>query len=328
MYYFQVLIMYNFIGIKVLCVFFTLLHGTVFAQELVSPCDSTKAHPCIVQDSKASSTSIAWLRDASLIASAYNGNTLGVSDLYISGSEAPSEKGWRDIAEYILKRKPEGNKPVVVIDLRQESHGYLNGRTITLVNDYNWINLGKSNEQSTADQEIWLDNLRSKRKVNDVLTISQYRTKNYSDGKSMVVVAVKNEEYYVSKYGFEYHRLYITDHRAPRDAEVDAFLNLVRNKPEKTWFHVHCRGGKGRTTTLLSMYDMIKNADKVSFEEIIERQASIPPYYNMLTIYRNDPILTPFYVKRVNFLRKFYEYSRQSLMGYTGTWSEWKALNR
>lgn len=326
MFYFQVLIMYNFKGIKVLCVFM-LLHGTVFAQVLSSACDSTKDHPCIVQDSKASSSSIAWLRDASLIASAYNGNTSGISDLYISGSEAPSEKGWHDVADYILKRKPNGNNPVVVIDLRQESHGYLNGRTITLVNDYNWINLGKNNEQSTVDQESWLDDLRTKRKINDILTISQYRTKNYADGKSMVVAAVKNEEYYVKKYGFEYHRLYVTDHRAPRDAEVDAFLNLVKSKPEKTWFHVHCRGGKGRTTTFLTMFDMIKNADKVSFEEIIERQASISPFYNMLTIYRNDPVLTPFYVKRVNFLMKFYEYSRQSLMGYTGTWSEWKALN-
>ncbi|KTD49231.1 fused DSP-PTPase phosphatase/NAD kinase-like protein [Legionella quateirensis] len=319
--------MNNFKGIKVVLMMFFLIQGRVFSSPLPTVCDSSIENPCIVQDSKTQYSSVEWMRDVATIADAYNGNVQGIHDLYLSGSEEPSEKGWRIIAEYIAMRRPKNGKPVVVLDLRQESHGYLNGRAITLVSNYNWLNLGKTNAQSMQDQENWLASLRFRKSIPGILTVPQYRQKQYFNGKSMAVGTVRNEEYYVTKWGFEYHRLFITDHRAPLDSEVDAFLSLVRSKPKKTWFHVHCRGGKGRTSTILAMFDMLRNADKVSFDEIIERQASISPYYNLLEIYRGDPELTPYYIKRITFLKQFYEYSRQSLLGYSGTWSEWKELN-
>lgn len=319
--------MRSFKGFKVVSMLFVLAQNFSFAESLPSHvCDSTEAHPCIVQDSKTKSSPVEWMRDVTSIADAYRGNTLGIKDIYASGSEEPSEKGWRSIAEYISIKKARGSS-VVVLDLRQESHGYINGRAITLVTNYNWINLGKSNYQSHVDETNWLASLGSKKIVNGILTLAQYREKDYIRGKSMAVGSIKNEEYYVSRWGFEYQRLYISDHRAPLDAEVDAFLHLVKSKPENTWYHVHCRGGKGRTSTVLAMLDMLKNADKVSFDEIIARQASISPYYNLLEIYRNDIELTPYYIHRIEFLRQFYNYSQQVLVGYKGTWSEWKAMN-
>jgi hypothetical protein len=320
--------MRSFKGFKVVFMLFSLMQNISFAESLPSNvCDSTETHPCIVQDSKTKSSPVEWMRDVTVIADVYRGNTLGIKDLYVSGSEEPSEKGWRSIAEYILMRKPKGSQPVVVLDLRQESHGYINGRAITLVTNYNWINLGKSNQQSHTDEVKWLSSLGSKKIVNGILTLAQYREKDYIRGKSMAVGSIKSEEYYVSRWGFEYQRLYISDHRAPLDSEVDALLRLVKSKPENTWYHVHCRGGKGRTSTVLAMFDMLKNADKVSFDEIIARQASISPYYNLFEIYRNDIELTPYYILRIEFLRQFYIYSQQVLAGYTGTWSEWKAMN-
>ncbi len=297
--------------------------GSVSAQ----PCNATAENPCLVQDSKSKLSSLTWLRDVSSIGKVYQGNTMGIHDLYISGSEEPSEKGWLEIADYIKKNKPKSDKPVIVLDLRQESHGYLNGKAITIADYYNWLNLGKSNHQSSSDQETWLDTVRSRKKVSDVITIQQFLAKDYSHGKSLAVLAVKNEEYYVNKLGFKYHRLFISDHRAPRDSEVDSFISIVKSQSKKSWFHVHCRGGKGRTSTILAMFDMLKNADKVSFAEIINRQASISPFYNLFDINRRDPFLTPYYEQRIIFLNHFYEYARQALMGYTGTWSEWKTLN-
>lgn len=316
-----------FKGFKVVCILFSMAQGFVFANSPPLVCDSTAEYPCIVQDSKTRYSPIEWMRDVAVIADVYQGNTLGIKDMYVSGSEEPSEKGWRSIAEYIAMKRPKGGHPVVVLDLRQESHGFLNGRAITRVTHYNWINLGKSNEQSHLDEEKWLTSLSAKKIVNGILTLSQYREKEYFRGKSMAVGSIKNEEYYVSRWGFEYHRLYISDHRAPLDSEVDAFLHLLNSKSEKTWFHVHCRGGKGRTSTVLAMFDMIKNADKVSFDEIIARQASISPFYNLLEVYRGDIELTPYYIQRIEFLRQFYSYSQRVLAGYPGTWSEWKRLN-
>ena len=317
----------DFKGFKVVLLLLGFIHGCVFAKTVYPGCESTSESPCIVQDTLTQYSVLEWFRDLTTIATVYKGSILGLDELYVSGSEEPSEKGWRDIATYLKKRRPKIEKPVVVLDLRQESHGYLNGRAITLVTNYNWINLGKTNEQSTLDQENWLSSLKTKRLVTGILSVSQYRDKDYFHGKSMPVSSVKNEEYYVAKQGFEYYRIFISDHRTPLDSEVDAFLNIVKNKPKNTWFHVHCRGGKGRTSTILALFDMLKNADKVSFHEIIDRQASISPYYNLVEIYRADPELTPYYAERAAFLRQFYEYAQQTLNGYSGSWSEWNALN-
>lgn len=288
-------------------------------------CDATLNHPCIVQDSELSSSPLKWFRDVSMIADIYQGNNYGINELSISGSEEPSEKGWREIADYITKDRRIEGKSVLVLDLRQESHGYLNGRAITLVSEYDWINRGKSNEQSLIAQENWLNSLKIEKKARDVLSSQQFAAKEYSSGKNIPVKKIKNEKELVSRLGFEYHRLYVTDHMGPNDSEVDAFLTIINNAPKDAWFHIHCRGGKGRTTTFLVMYDMLKNANKVSFDEIIARHASIPPYYNLFDVNRADPYLTPYYEQRILFLSRFYQFAQQFLKGNPESWSQWKA---
>ncbi len=301
---------------------FSLTQGLAFAQPETKVCDGSIHNPCIVEDSEFSFSPLKWFRDASMIAAAYQGNTLGIRDLAISGSEEPSEKGWKDISEYIAR---QGRTKVLVLDLRQESHGYINGRAITLVSEYDWINRGKSNAQSLTDQEDWLKSLRAQKKINGVLSSQQFAAKEYSSGKTIPVKVVKNEADLVSRLGFDYRRLYVTDHAAPSDSEVDTFLEIIKNASKDTWFHLHCRGGKGRTSTFFVMFDMLKNADKVSFEEIIARHASIPPYYNLSEVHRGDPFLTPYYEQRITFLSRFYQFAQQFLKGYQGTWSQWNS---
>ncbi|KTD10952.1 tyrosine phosphatase II superfamily protein [Legionella gratiana] len=299
--------------------------GFVLAQTGTQICDATLNNPCIVQDSELASSPLKWLRNASMIVDAYQGNTLGVNELLISGSEEPSEKGWKEIADYIAKHKSVKSKSVLVLDLRQESHGYLNGRAITLMSEYDWINRGKSNSQSLLAQENWLNSLRIEKKISGVLSSQQFAAQEYASGKTIPVKKVKNEKELVSQLGFEYHRLYVTDHMAPGDSEVDAFLTIIKNASKDAWFHIHCRGGKGRTTTFLVMYDMLKNANKVSFDDIIARHASIPPYYNLFEVNRADPYLTPYYEQRIIFLSRFYRFAQQFLKGYPESWSEWNA---
>ena len=319
--------MFRVNGFNTFFLLFFLFSNIVYSQGLFKHCDSTLEHPCIVQDNKTNTSPIKWLRDVTTIAQAYDGNIQGITSLFMSGSEEPSEKGWVQIAEYLEKKNPNKVPSVWVLDLRQESHGYLNGGAVTLVSWFNWINLGKNNEQSALDQENWLKKLSTKKKISDVLTVQQYRDTDYANGAVVEMQSVEDEAHLIAKLGFKYIRLFLTDHRAPHDAEVDAFVKIIKNLPENTWLHIHCRGGKGRTTTIMVMYDMLKNADKVSFEEIIARQASISPYYNLLDYSQRNPTLMTHYQQRVRFLRYFYEYSKQVLAGYTDTWSEWRIHN-
>ena len=71
------------------------------------------------------------------------------------------------------------------------------------------------------------------------------------------------------------------------------------------------------------MYEMLKNADKVSFNDIIKRQASVFPYYDLTQVERKSPELKPYYKARLIFLNHFYQFASASLLGYSGSWSDW-----
>ena len=117
----------------------------------------------------------------------------------------------------------------------------------------------------------------------------------------------------------------VPDHRRPGDVDIDHFVELIKHLPKKTWLHIHCRGGSGRTTTFMAMYDMLRNANVVLFEEIIKRQAAVSPYYDLFTVNRKNVILTPYYQARLDFLRQFYRFSQDYLQGYPENWSQWKS---
>jgi hypothetical protein len=296
----------------------------VFSRQLGSVCDGTTTLPCLVQDTNTPYLHINNLRDTSMIAAYYQDDTSGVENLWSSASAIPDEYGWHELADYINKQSLKKPRRIVVVDLRQETHGYLNGQAINLTSYHNWINLGKSKQQVQLEEKAWLDTLRDKERVNDVLTPGQFDARAYDQGKTILIKTVKSEEQVVREAGFDYHRLNVTDHRAPLDTEVDDFVQFYKTLPPRTWLHIHCRGGKGRSTSFLTMIDMLNNADKVSFYHIIARQASIPPFYNLSEVYRLDPELTVYYEERLIFLTNFYLYAQQSLAGYNGTWSDWK----
>jgi predicted protein tyrosine phosphatase len=288
-------------------------------------CDATHNKPCLVRDTDKTSP-VGSLRDALMINHAYEGNTAGVDNLHVSASSEPSEKGWQRVADYLAKKgvQPEH---VIILDLRQESHGYLNGNAITLCDKHNWLNLEKTRDEVIGNERQWLYDLSLLDQVNNVLSHKQFTRLEYTLGKSIRVKSITSEKDLITKWNFNYLRIPVPDHRAPGDKEVDQFVSLMANLPDKVWLHIHCRGGKGRSTSFLAMYDMLKNADQVSFDDIIKRQASIPPYYNLSVVERDDPELSPYYQERYLFLSSFYQFARDRLLGYKGSWTAWKQAN-
>lgn len=302
-----------------LSVFFTSSSIPVFA----SLCDASKANPCVVQDTKQDLPEIKNFRTVKMILDRYDGNLKGLEGVWMSGSGAISREGWKALAANIEKETKGKVKRIINVDLREESHGFLNGNSINLTSEYNWINRGKTPQQALADEQRWLDQLSTQAQIDNVLTASQFKSGKFVQGVVVPVTTIESEASLTYKAGFHYFRLGVSDHMAPGDAEVDKFIHLIESLPSDTWIHLHCRGGNGRTTTFLVMYDMLKNADQVSFNEIIKRHASIPPFYNLSEVDRNDPDLKPHYKARLAFLHRFYQYTQARLQGYKGSWSTW-----
>ncbi|VVC77231.1 Effector protein hopD2 [Aquicella siphonis] len=286
-------------------------------------CDGTREHPCIVQDTDKSTSDVKHWRTVKMIRDAYKGNTSGLKHAWVSASGAPSAKGFKKIASNIEKETGGKYKKMIDLDLREEDHAYLNNNAITLTDEHNWINLGNSYQQSIAAEQGWLQSLAGRSVINNVLSIDQFDEHKFSQGVNVKVDTLESEKSVAEKAGFEYIRLTVTDHMAPRDEDVDRFVSLVKSLPDNVWLHMHCRGGNGRATTFMAMYDMLKNADKISFNEIIKRQASVSPYYDLTDIERKHPDMQQYYKARLDFLMHFYQYASTSLRGYSGAWSTW-----
>lgn len=196
-------------------------------------------------------------------------STIGLSSLHESGSAQFSEKQLRKILQII----PDFS--VIDVDLRQESHGFLNGSSVSLRGINNWCNVGKTYQQIKQSESNFLNNLEK----SNVLKIAVFE-KNPNQTKApyfkfIRVKSVSSEEQMTQRYGIGYKRFYITDRCRPTDGEVNAFIDFIKLLPKQTWVHFHCLAGKGRTTTFMVMYDMLHNANDVSFDDILNRQASL-----------------------------------------------------
>ena len=230
-----------------------------------------------------------------------------VDSLYVSGSAQFTEATLRD-----LKQKLAGHR-VTVVDLRQESHGFLNDIPVEWLGPNNHANLGKSTEQVTDQERQALHDLRGQ-----VLSL---RPKGPGMQRQVVKVErAQTEAELVASQGFSYLRLATPDHCRPDDATVDRFVSFVRTLPDDAWLHFHCAGGWGRTTTFMAMYDLLKNRRSLTCDEILRWQyllggedlTIIPP----ASSFNHQPA-----VERLAFLRRFYQYCQHNHDGFRTSWS-------
>lgn len=292
-------------------------------------CDASTAHPCVVQDTDGNDKlstiylQLKHFRDAKMLAAAYKGDKTGLANLWLSGGAAFSQNDWSTVYTTI-KNSDHEIKNIIDLDLRQETHGYLNGNAINLTEKNDWINLNKNLPEVLQLEKQWLDFLSKQSAIENVLTPNQFKAHQYANGKTIMVKSISSEKNMVEAIGFNYMRLAVTDHMGPRDSEVDHFLLIVKNMPANTWLHIHCRGGDGRTTTFMAMFDMLNNAKKVAFKDIIKRQAAVDPFYDLSKISRKNLNYAKYYKQRLDFLQNFYQFAIDYLDGYSKSWSEWK----
>src|SRR5262249_7367517 len=110
----------------------------------------------------------------------------------------------------------------------------------------------------------------------------------------------------------------------PTDEEVDRFVGAVRGLSADAWAHFHCRAGKGRTTTFMALYDMLRDAKTVSLQAIVDRQSLLVGDYNLLQPAPDETgAKVAVFQDRAAFVRAFYDYARDNPGGRPMLWSEW-----
>jgi len=246
-------------------------------------------------------------------------DTAGLAELRASGSAEFDDAGLK-----LMLAKLRG--PVTVFDLRQEDHAFVNGEPISWYATNNWANVGKSHDAIVAAETARVTSC----KIGATVDVSD--DKGIKGGgaatsaEHMKVMRAQTEREVVAAAGAAYVRVTVTDHARPLDEEVDRFIVAVRALPADGWAHFHCRAGRGRTTTFLALYDMLRNAPHVALADIVNRQSLLAGDYNLLA---SEPASADEAWKagvaadRAAFVRAFYNYAKANPNGRPQLWSEW-----
>ena len=165
---------------------------------------------------------------------------------HASGSSQFTAAGLRTLRAAVERAQPGAR--IVVVDLRQESHGLLHGEPIEWMGPQNQANRGKSPTAICADEQRRLSEL---------------------GGQTEAEVCAGE--------GLEYVRLPVTDHLTPDDATVRQFLRLAeRLEREGAWVHFHCKAGRGRTTTFMALWELFRGRrGLVDVTRVAERQRDL-----------------------------------------------------
>ena len=244
-------------------------------------------------------------------------STTGLIDLHASGSGEFTADNLR-----LLLTRTHG--PVTIFDLRQETHIFVNGLPVSWFATRDWANVGRSQTEIEEAETAWAQSLGpgSEIVVRPGKPVKKGNA-NSAVGHQVIVKEASIERDLVSSSGTSYVRVAITDHTRPLDDAVDRFIVAVRALPENGWAHFHCEAGLGRTTTFMVLYDMLRNATRVSLGDIAQRQKLLSFDYDVLRPVGLGNWKAPYVEDRIAFVRAFYDYARANPNGRPQLWSEW-----
>ena len=240
-----------------------------------------------------------------------------LADLHASGSGEFTA----DNLKFVLA---QAHGPVTVFDLRQETHIFVNGLPISWFATNDWANVGRTRSEIEADESARVQSLKpgSEIAVRPGEAIKKADTASGTP-QAVILEQASTERELVEANRAAYVRLTVTDHARPLDDEVDRFIRAIRALPENGWAHFHCEAGRGRTTTFMVLYDMLRNATRVSLEDLARRQQLLGYDYDVLRPADSGDWRAPYTDDRIAFIRASYEYARANPGGRPQLWSEW-----
>ena len=210
---------------------------------------------------------------------------------------------------------------MVLVDLRQESHVFIDGQAVNWYADKDWANVGRSLDWIEDDERMQLGRMAAAGSVVvSTLVKGDGDRVSTKDPVTMKVNDATTERDLAHQRGVAYFRIPVTDHCRPTDDMVDRFVTFVKELGSNAWPHFHCHGGDGRTTTFLTLYDIVRNAPQgVGLDDIVARQSMLGQYQLFGDGGGWKARVTE---ERTAFIKLFYKYVRTGAYN-TKSWGEW-----
>jgi len=250
-------------------------------------------------------------------------NSLGLESLNCSGSGQFS----KGELTFLIQEKFR-NKKVTVIDLRQESHAFLNGNAVAWIGIYDEANRDKALNEIEQEEVKKIHKLKSQDRVDVYWVLDKKEKPDPSSWKtekiSMTPISVQTEKELLEEMDVGYFRIAGPDYKRPKDTDVDRFVSFVKTLPENRWLHFHCAAGMGRTTTFMAMYDIMRNFSRAGIADIVNRQRDLGGIDLIGKAKKANKNRNDWAVERGLFIQKFYKYSQEEgPNSFETPWSEW-----
>jgi predicted protein tyrosine phosphatase len=234
----------------------------------------------------------------------------------IVGSAQFNQVGLEAIIKKITTSHQKHPKKIWLVDLRQETHFFADGQPLSLYGKHNHTNINKSPEQIFKLEAELISSFKQK-KESTVVHLILNKTEGIITNTQPIVMHLQksqSEAALAKKYGLTYKRFYIPDHQKPPQKELINLVDFINKLNKEDWVIVHCRGGKGRTTTFMLLTALIQdkknhpNAQLNSIESYIAEQISLSGK-NLFDLDIEAKTLWKLEDKksRANFIRQFYQ---------------------
>lgn len=222
---------------------------------------------------------------------------LSLQEVNVTGLRDLRASGGTSVRFLDLQRRLSHVKPVVIVDGMAEFHGYIKGIPTTF--------FGYQCEGTPKIKHL----------------IRRLVFTGTTDIKSELVTSEAIE---AKKYGFGYRKVNVGSKFIETDQNIDDIVSFYEGLPKDTWVHFHCAHGKGRTSILLVMLDIMRNAPTVSLEDIVKRQYLLgSENLFSLAVWKNGTYTRQKLESRKKFIEEFYRFVCQKKAGGVQKWSHW-----
>jgi hypothetical protein len=250
-------------------------------------------------------------------------NLTGLGKLNISGSAQFSKQG----LEAVVKRV--GKKSFTLVNLRDIEVCFVEPEKGSGGFPFSYLNNSgnRSAEEIEASAELKIHEIRKHKTftlygMNHPSTPADQRKILYKT--HIVVKRALTEKQLANEKGLGYVRIPLKKFSQADYGQIDQFVFFVQNLPSDHWVHFHSGNGLFRSTVFMIMFDMMRNADKVSAKEIIERQGPLGlGGADLLALNKQDN----YYALKKgwhNFLLHFHKYAKENKKdGFEKSWSLW-----
>ena len=160
-----------------------------------------------------------------------------------------------------LKSVAPSNAQLYLVDLREESHLYFGKHAVSWYADKDFANVGQTLAWIVADEAALAAS--NAQRESQIFCINEDDQGNVAPTgyRELFVESAATEEQVAAQmspsFRPTYMRIPVTDHCMPSTEALNRFVKFCYGLTSDEWVHCHCHGGDGRTTTFLTLFDMV-----------------------------------------------------------------------